>query len=281
MIHSILVPTDFSKSAMKAVLYAAEIAKKNKCLILLLHVIEPVEHNIREAFPLHEKYLKEVAHARKEELESKRTSIADKYPDLKIETALANGTIIRSVLDFADRHGVDLIVMGTKGATGLKEIFIGSVVAGTIGRTKIPILAIPDEYVFEVPDAVLFATKHFEENTDLLNMVIEIASLFSAVVHVAVFVDKENADDFTNKAVRLNHYMEFIGDKYPGIRFKGEVIEGKVFEETVEKYDKQNEVDIIAMITYPKSFWESFIKKSMTKKMAFHSKIPVLAIPAK
>lgn len=63
--------------------------------------------------------------------------------------------------------------------------------------------------------------------------------------------------------------------------FKGELLEGKEFEETIEKYDDNNEVDIIAMITYPKSFLDKLLRRSVTKKMAFHSKIPVLAIPAK
>ena len=54
----------------------------------------------------------------------------------------------------------------------------------------------------------------------------------------------------------------------------------KEFEATIEDYDKKHGVDIISMITYPKSFWEKLLNKSVTKKMAFHSRIPVLAIPA-
>ena len=279
----ILVPTDFSANAMKAAVYAAEIAKKNGATIFLLHTIEPVADSIRQPFPLHERYLTEVTNARLRELELSRSAIATTYPDIKIETELAKGTVSTSILDFAEGQQIDLIVMGTKGAAGLKEIFMGSVAAGTIGRTKIPVLAIPDEYEMDEPDGILFATNHFEENTDLLNKIVEVAKLFSATIHVAVFVDTNTADatDYIYNGRQLNHYMDFLKKTFPGVAFKGELLEGKEFEETVENYDTKNEVDIIAMITYPKSIWERLMRKSVTKKMAFHSKIPVLAIPAK
>jgi nucleotide-binding universal stress UspA family protein len=59
------------------------------------------------------------------------------------------------------------------------------------------------------------------------------------------------------------------------------LLEGVDFEETVEKYDTTNGVDIIAMITYRRNLCESILQKSTTRNMAFHSKIPILAIPSK
>jgi nucleotide-binding universal stress UspA family protein len=66
---------------------------------------------------------------------------------------------------------------------------------------------------------------------------------------------------------------------YPGVAFKSELIDGTEFEKTIEEYHNRNEADIIAMITYHKGFWERFFKRSITKKMASHTKIPLLAIP--
>jgi nucleotide-binding universal stress UspA family protein len=281
--QKILVPTDFSANAMKAVLYAAEIAKKSSATVYLLHLIEPVTDRIHQPYALHEKLEAEIANNRLKELDTLQKSITLTYPGIKTETELAKGTVTNSISDFAGNNQIDLIVMGTKGATGLKEIFLGSVAAGTIGKTKIPVLAIPDEYEMEEPDGILFATNHFEENKTLLNKIVDVAILFSATIHVAAFIDTDTADatDYLYNTRQLNHYMDFLKKSYPDVVFKGELLEGSEFEETIEKYDSKNEVDIIAMITYPKSFWERFMKKSMTKKMAFHTKIPLLAIPAK
>lgn len=279
----ILVPTDFSANAMKAVLYATEIAKKNGALVYLLHVIVPVTDGISETYSLPGKSEEEIATNSLSELDALQKSITEMYPGIKTETELTKGPVTASVIDFAIDNQVDLIVMGTKGATGLKEVFIGSVAADTVGRTKVPVLVIPDAYEMEEPDAILLATNHFEENKDLLNKIVDIAKLFSATIHVAVFVDTDKAEatDYLYNTRQLNHYLDFLKKAYPDTIFKGELLEGKEFEETVEQYDAKNQVDIIAMITYPKSFWERLIQKSAAKKMAFHSKIPLLAIPAK
>jgi nucleotide-binding universal stress UspA family protein len=283
MINSILVPTDFSVNAMKAAQYAAFIARKNGAMVYLLHVIEPVTDNIRQPYPLHHKLEKEILNNRSKEIKIFQSDMAGAGKVIKTKTEIVKGITITTILNYAEGKKIDLIIMGTKGATGLKEKIIGSVVSGTIGRTNIPILAVPEEYVFEVPDGILFTTNRFEENKDLLNKIAVIADLFSASIHVAVFVDTDTADttDYTYYRKQLDQYLVFLKEVFPGIDFKTVLLEGKEFEETIEKYNAKNKVDIIAMITYPKNLWEKLTKKSKTKKMAFHSKIPILAIPIK
>jgi nucleotide-binding universal stress UspA family protein len=282
-VQKILVPTDFSATAMKAVTYAAEIAQKTGAVIFLLHVIEPIAEGLRQHHALYERLHEENTNAGLSELDTMQKSIAEFYPTIKIKTELAKGTVINSIVAFADEEQMDLIVMGTTGATGLKEIFMGSVAAGTISRTKIPVLTVPAGYEMEQQDVILFATNKFEENKELLNPIVTLAKLFSAIIHVAVFVDTDDAGaaEYVYNTRQLNHYINFLKKTFPDTKFKGELLEGSDFETTIDKYDNKNEVDIIAMITYPKSFWEKIMRKSMTKKMAFHSTIPLLAIPAK
>lgn len=282
-IKNILVPTDFSDNAMKAVMYAAEIAKKNGAIVFLLHVIEPVGINLKQHYtPFYNKYLDEAGNSGLWELDSTRKTVASTYPEIKIETKVVEGAIANSIIEFAEGNQIDLIVMGTKGANGMKEIFMGSVAADTIGGTKVPVLAIPDEYIMEEPDAILFATDHFEKSKELLNKVVELATLFSTPIHVAVFVDTDNAEasDYLYNIRQLNYYMAFLKNEFPGITFKGELLEGRDFEKTIKKYNDKEEIDIIAMITYAKSFLDRMIGRSKTRKMAYHSKIPVLALTA-
>jgi nucleotide-binding universal stress UspA family protein len=172
--------------------------------------------------------------------------------------------------------------MGTKGATGLKEVFFGTVTAATIGRSKIPVLAVPFEYLLEEQDAIVFATSRFEENKRLLKRVVELARLFRAVIHTVVFVNADTniSDQYLHNEKQMNQYLAFLKENYPDVSFTGKILLGKKFEQTIEAFENKNEVDMIAMITYPKSFWERMLRKSYTMKMAFHSKIPVLAVPA-
>lgn len=280
--EKILVLTDFSDNAMKACLYAAEIAHKSGAIIYLLHVIEPVIDRIRQPHPLHGRLEEEIIKNRFSEVHAIRRSVLSLFPSIKIESELATGTVTTAILECAQKKEVDLIIMGTKGATGLKEIFMGSVATDTIVHATLPVLAIPEAYKVEIPDAILFATNHFEENTDLLEPIIALAKLYPATIHTVVFLDTHHIDEssYLSYTIQLNNYMDFLKSSFPDIAFKGEVLKGDNFEQTIESYDEKNEVDIIAMITYHKSFWDRFLRRSKTKQMTFHSVIPVLAIPS-
>ena len=278
----ILVPTDFSDNALKAITYASEIAQKSDAAIFLLHVIEPAIGMIMDSFAQANLFMEDVVKERSEQLDLIRKTINENYPGIKVETEVASGTILHSILDFAGAKEVDLIVMGTTGASGLKEMFMGSVAAGIISRTKIPVLTVPVVYEMEPPDAIVLATNQFEKDRKILNPIISVARLFSAIIHVVVFKNTggdENADYIYNEE-QLNSYIHFLKETFPDIIFKGELLEGKDFEITIDRYSNQNEADIIAMITYPKNFFERISGKSVTKKMAFHSTFPLLAIPA-
>ena len=276
--QKILVPTDFSNNALKAVGYAAEIAKKSGATIFLLHVIEPT---INMATMQTDSSRKMVLEKKKSELNLALKSIADVYPQIKVIPFLAGGAIVSSILDYAEKEEMDMIIMGTKGASGLKMFFMGSVAAGVIGKTKIPVLTVPVSYEMEEPDAIAFATNQFEKNKDILKKIVAISKLFSSAIHVVVFKDINediNADLIYNEE-QLNDYLQFLKETFPAVTFKGELLEGKDFEIEIDRYSNKNEVDVIAMVTYPKSFFEKVLQKSVTKKMAFHSTIPILAIP--
>lgn len=277
----ILVPTDFSMNAMKAITYAIEIAKRSGATIHLLHIIEPVIDHIHQPSILHDRLQNEIIAGREHDLSLLKDNLVATHPDVTIATALESGVVITAILDFARKLHPDLIVMGTKGANGLKEALWGSVTGRMIGKTTIPVLAIPMEYVMQKPDAIVFATNHFEKNTKQISHFIELAGLFNAVIHVVVYIDADtsSAIDYVYNQKELASYLSFIKNKYPQITFTGEILEGRKLAMTLEDYDRKNGVDMIVMVTYPKSFWERLMKKSVTKEMAFHSKIPILAIP--
>ena len=275
----ILVPTDFSKNALKAITYASEVAQKTGAAVYLMHVIEP---SINMATMQADSSKPNVIKERSYKLKLSKDTVATIYPGVKVLTHLSGGSTVDSILDFSEKEKVDLIIMGTTGASGLKKIFMGSVASGTIAKTTIPVLTIPAAIDLEEPDAVLFATNHFEKNTTILKKIINISSLFSASVHVVVFKekDREKHADLIYNEEQLNDYLRFLKETYPAVVFKGELLEGKDFEMSIDDYSNEHGIDIIAMVTYPKSFLERLLQKSVTKRMAFHSTIPILAIPS-
>jgi nucleotide-binding universal stress UspA family protein len=275
----ILVPTDFSNDALKAVTYAAEIAQKSGATIFLLHVIEPAINMAKmQSDSSSEKVVKE----RSSEMSGSLKSLAKIYPGVKVIPHLLGGAVITSIVDFAEKENVDLIIMGTKGASGIKKLLIGSNTAGAINRTKIPVLTVPASYEMEEPGAILFATNQFEKDKEILHKIIVISKLFSATIHVVVFkdLDGDRNADFIYNEEQVNDYLAYLKETFPGVVFRGGLLEGRDFELAIDRYANENDADIIAMMTYPKSFLEKVLQRSVTQQMAFHSTIPILAIPA-
>lgn len=279
IMNKILVPTDFSDTALKAALYAAEIARKSGATVCLLHAAELGHEYIHQPFLLHEKYNELVKEERSDELLELARTITNLYENIKVEIALVKTDVVDNIIAFCHAHRFDLIVMGTKGSSGIKEVIAGSTTANVIAKTTVPVLAIPDAYMIKEPNAMLFATNHFERDVTLLENMAEIANLFSATVHVVVFEDIDTSQPKVHSQ-QIQQYVEFLGDTFPGISFKSELVQGTSFEGAIELYCIHNEIDIIVMITYPKGLWARLLHKSTTQKMTFHSHIPILAIPA-
>ena len=275
----VLVPTDFSNNALKALSYAAEIAQKSGAVIYLLNVIEPT---INMATMQADSSKEKVVNERSGDLKISLKTVASVYPSVEVKPYLAGGAVITSIIDFAEKEAIDLTVMGTKGASGLKKFFMGSVAAGVISKTKVPVLTVPVSYELEKPGVILFATNQFEKNKDLLDEMVYLARLFSAAIHVVVFKDVDgdkNADLIYNEE-QLNNYLQFSKETFPGSHLKAELIEGSDFEMAIDQYCNLHDAGLVAMVTYPKSFFEKLLGKSVTKNMAFHSTTPILAIPA-
>ena len=282
IIMKILVPTDFSDNALKAALYASEIAKRTKATLYFLHAMELGHEKITQPFSLHEKYNQLLIDQRKIDIETFKKSVLSIYPNINTKTELSDGDAVKSILEFSEKYAIDLIVMGTKGAGKIKEQLVGTVAAAVTGKSKVPVFVVPEEYEAEKPDGILFATNHFEKNKKVLETIIRVAKLFSATVYAVVFVDtdKTEATGYSERKRNISYYLRYLKKNYPNIDFRGEVIEGKEFESAIELFHARHETDIAAMITYPKGFWEKVLKKSVTKKMIYHSHIPILAIPA-
>ncbi|MEO7313792.1 MAG: universal stress protein [Ginsengibacter sp.] len=277
--QKILVPTDFSKNATKAITYASEVAQKTGATIYLMHSIEiSINMATMQSDSSNPKVVKE----RSEMLKLSIDSVNAIYPGVKVITHLSGGGPVESILDFSEKEKMDLIIMGTTGASGLKKIFMGSVASGTIAKTTIPVLTIPAAYDVEEPDAILFATNHFEKNKNILNRIINLSSIFSTSIHVVVFkeTDREKYADLIYNEEQLNDYLQFLKESFPTVDFKAGLLEGNDFEMSIEEYSNEHGIDIIALVTYPKSFLERILQKSVTKQMAFHSTTPLLAIPA-
>lgn len=276
----ILVPTDFSLNAERAIDYAVRIAKLSQATIYIIHACDhlyPPDMNNVMAKGDYNKRMTEEAFSN---LEILQKSI-EETEQVIVNIQLYNGSVTDTITVAAEEHQVDLIIMGTLGISGLRDKILGSKTAAVISNSTVPVLAIPLEYEWSTPSKFLLAINHFDEVTDILSPAFDMAMVFNAALRLVVFTDQDNAGaaGFVSAAKEINFAEEKLRRKYKGLEINAEHLSGRHFEESINDYIGSNKIDMLVMTTHKRSFIGNIFNRSLTCRMSYHAKVPILAIP--
>lgn len=275
---TILVPTDFSIPADSAIHYAVKLAVLWDASLILYHSFIPYESGFY-LLSLNEKENMEAHKKVTNRLTAINNSIVKKNPNLSISIHVDQGPEGIKIIDFCKKSKADLIVMGTKGASGLKEKLIGSFTAEVMVKAPCPVIAIPNKYKFKVPEKITYATNYSKKDKKVLQLLLEFNRIFNAkinILHVDWGITLFTADeDYVRyKKTTQNHFKDFEFTYHHTV---GKDISKTILEETL--IDK---TDIIVMNPLKrKGIWNRIFHRSVTKKMAYHVPIPLLTIPIK
>ncbi len=264
---NILVPTDFSSNAQKALNHAVQLAVKAKAKITLLHAVE--------TFPIDEA----IASA-SQKLEMIKKSIQSSE-NIAIDVQVEADASVNFILHAIDEFSIDLVVMGTLGNASLKEKIFGSRTAVVIEKCKVPILVIPLLSEWKKPQKILLAINKFEIDDEVLTPAIKIATLFQSSIQVTIFTDTDDdyVEDYKLHEKNIIAFREKLHAQYPTLEIHAVHLAGKHFRESLQQWIEENKIDILVMLTYKRNIIESIFNSSMTKKMSYHSDIPLLAVP--
>lgn len=278
----IIVPTDFSDTAGRAANFAVQSSKEFDAKITLLHSFEIEKFYSSDYIGFNKDFVIQMVTEIEEQLDLQRETIKEK-DDVEVQTYLSSYGITQGINKLSKEKDADLIVMGTLGQSGLKEKLWGSRTSEVIGKTKTPILVVPHNYEWKKPSKILFLTNKFEKEADVLDCIFEWAALYTAGVEVGVFtdLDDEKAEKFIENEQKLEEYADFLRKEYHEETLTSSHLLGEDFEETLNKYTQENEIDMIVMVTYQGGFWKRLFNPSITKQLSFHTDLPLLAIPAK
>ena len=278
----ILVPTDFSPNAARAIDYAVQIAKLNQATIYIIHACDNLDTLNMENVQLRREYNKKITDKAFDNLEMIRRSI-EETEQVLVNIQLYSGPVNDTILLAAQEHNTDLVIMGTLGISGIKEAIFGSKTAAVISNTTIPVLAIPLEYDWSPPSKFLLAINHFDEVSDILYPVFDLAKTFKAEVRLTIFTDEDNivSSNYLTDAREIKFAEDKLRKKYSDLVINAEHLTGRHFEESINEFIESNQIDLLAMMTHKRSFIGSIFNRSITRKMSYHSKVPILAIPVK
>lgn len=270
----ILFPTDFSKSSLNAFAYALELADTLEAEILSLHVyqlpvmdydgIPPYLLETYNVFELgnFENFKDQVPVLRQIAVERGKEHV-------RISNALLEGDLVYNILDTITKEQIDLVVMGTKGATGMEEVFLGTITAKVMTSTEATVLAVPEDSDFRPIKKIGFTTQFTYEDREALRKVISIASALDASVE-CVFV--RTPDSKVTDVIIADWELVFGGQAV------FHIVESDDVEQAITDFTETHGIDVLALLNHRHGFFEGLFHHSRAKKLAYHTKIPLLAL---
>ncbi|RYM35493.1 universal stress protein [Brumimicrobium glaciale] len=276
----ILFPTDFSNAAENAFFYALQLTRKLNAELVLAHVYNLPElgralHNTsKEVFEIME--METLENFKKSVETLRRKAENNGYGDIEFKHIMAEGQIVSRIVDLARKEEANYIVMGTTGATGLKEVFLGSVAAGVIDNSPCNVLSIPEEVSpTNSIDKIAYLTNYKDEEVVSFNTVNKFAEYFDADV-CSIHYQKEVTDISKEN---MENWKKKLGVDYE--KLKSYVVTGNNFDEAIcELYMKQN-IDILAIQPRKRNFFTQLFKRSVSKQIVQRLSIPLFTLPAK
>jgi nucleotide-binding universal stress UspA family protein len=278
----IIVPTDFSPNATRAIDYAVQLAKTGKASLMIIHASDKLMGPGLEAGLPFTEYNQRITDDAFANLELVKKGI-EQAEQIKVETELYSGAVVDAVVTAAKETGAGLIIMGTMGINSIKDTLFGTNTSAVIAGSDVPVLAIPLEYSWTTPRNFLLALNNFHEAGAMVQPAFDLARIFSSAVKLVVFTDEEEASaaDFMADAQAIREAEEKLKGLFPDIVINTEHLSGRYFEDTIGKYTEEHATDVLAMTTHKRSLLGNIFNRSITRKMSYHTKVPLLAIPVK
>lgn len=269
----ILVPTDFSEQAENALRLAAQFARRNKAEIYLLHMLElPVEmtnpvgdtrtSDLPEAL-----YFMKLAKKRFSEMLSRPY-----LQGLTVHETVQFHQAFEGIMETSKKHDCDFIIMGSQGATGFKEMFVGSNTEKVVRTSEIPVLVIKNDHPDFKVNHLAFATNLDHESKKVLQQVVDFAELLEAKLHL-VYVN--TANDFKTSQDTDEHLKDYM-DGLTFTNYEFHVYNDSSVESGILNFARKINADLIGIATHGRKGLSHFFNGSISEDLVNHSKTPVV-----
>lgn len=272
----ILVPTDFSPTAERAFRFAAELASKTKGTIILFHVNEREEIPYFDSAEKKQEYDTQLETKPLKKLQRLKKKVISPEMNVMVSTIVSRPPVVKNLLSFARQNKVELIVMGTQGASGLKKTVVGSTTTRVVEKSRIPVLIIPEEYEWKDPKEIVFATNYHCEDRPALSFTLSVAKVFNSDVTVLHINSEENEK---NNAHCFSNYAYFLQRTFSDSKIIFKELKSSHIKDSLEHLRDIVPFDMMVMVRRNRRFLEKLFLKSFTKNMACTTNLPLLVVP--
>lgn len=274
----IAIPTDFSEHAEKAARFALQLFRNHPCRFYLVHTYTP--SFFRAEYLLHSPgqiglgdfYKQRVL----EQLEALKARLEETaHPELHeflIHAAFNN--LDAELNEMARKERLDLIAMGTQGATGAREILFGTNAVQVLHRSLVPVLVVPQEAEVTQLKDILFPTDYAPDFDQLDLKVLEgILKRHDVTLHVL------HAYTEADQAPQRRKSREQLGQRLARAQVNWTEVGDQGVEEAINRFAGEQPVQMLVMVRNRHTFLENILVTPTTDRIGFHTKIPFLVIP--
>ncbi|WP_100609876.1 universal stress protein [Confluentibacter lentus] len=279
MTRKILLPTDFSSNALRAINYALELYKDEPCLFYLLNVFT-VSSNVMDSLinmePGSELY--ETAKSNSEiGLSNVLNSVAfgeNGNPKHSFQTISTFNSPLEAIKHAVEKNDIELIVMGTKGETKSRTSVFGSVAVNVMEKVRnCPVIVVPELAKLQLPKEIVFPTSyktHFKKRE--LNYLIDIAQKCKASIKVLHVANEEilNEEQFNGK--------KLLAEYFEGVNHSFHFLSHNSVPEAINCFVESRESEMVAFINKKHAFFGSIFTQPLVKEISFDSKVPILVM---
>lgn len=279
MRHKILIPTDFSKNATKALRYAIELYKNDPCDFYLLNVFTAGDNIMEDLMNMEPGT--EFYERKKLDSENGLAKIYDMIalseydnPKHHFKAISVFNNPIEAIKDAVEKNDIEMIVMGTKGATNSRKIAFGSTAIYVMEKVRnCPVIVVPLNAKSVIPKEIVFPTSyktHYKKRE--LNYLIDIAKKSEATI-IVLHISEESE---LSKEQKEN--KQLLEDILEGTNHKPHFLSDNSVETAINIFIESRDSDMVAFINKKHTFFGSILTNPLVKSISFHTKVPILVM---
>ncbi|MFZ6012068.1 MAG: universal stress protein [Bacteroidota bacterium] len=268
----ILVPCDFSKPAIHAYRFALSLATRSRGTLYLIFVVElPVLHDtlLMPVLSIEQDFIDDT----KAKAEKDFKKLVKKYKpgSVKIKTEVIFGAVTRMIVDYAREKNVDIIVMGSHGASGIREIVVGSNAEKIVRTATVPVMVLKEYHNDQVKRIVFPYVPELDEQKDLIKQVTRLQKFFSAHLHL-VWI---NSPALFHRDVDMQTRMRVYANRFKLKAFTAHIFNDVNEREGIINFTETVGGDLIAMGTHGRRGISHLFNGSITESLTNRVKWPV------
>jgi len=271
---TILIATDYSKSANNALQYAIGLAQFSKAKLILFHAYD-FPFAVTEVPSVYPVAMKELEEENKKVIKKLGNKILKQTAGkIKIESYIRSGLPVQEILNIIKKKKIDLVITGIRGAGKISRTLIGSTTTQLMKKTRVPVITIPLKAKFRQTKKIVLAYDYQKTiQKDVLKNIREFVRIFKAEVLVLNIVKLYEEPGYYKAKELVNLKTALRGIKHSFFFPASENI-----TDEINSFIKKQKADLLVMMPHKHALLEKIFYPSNTKQMAFHTTIPLLSL---